>query len=119
MLDIAPMFSVFANTLTRAFRVGVTEQERHTAQTLVFDITAEVIGVPENFKETVDYHAIIVALEALQQEEFILLEDLARRLAAACFTQPACASVDIAIRKIACLPGSHVGIRYRAHRPAC
>ncbi|MFN7226094.1 MAG: dihydroneopterin aldolase [Holosporales bacterium] len=118
MFAFTPVFSVFADTLTRSFRVGITEQERSTAQPLVFNISAEVSGVPKSIKETVDYHAIVIALEALQKEEFVLLEDLACRLADICFTQPACASVDIAIRKVACLPGSHVGIRCRAHRPA-
>jgi dihydroneopterin aldolase len=113
-----PSFEVFIEDCVRPFHVGLTKEERARPQPLRFNVTARINAPhpPQQLNESIDYYQIILAIEALSASPHVLLETLAKDLAAACFALPHCAFISIEIAKTGLLASTTLGVRYAAAR---
>lgn len=116
---MTPGFEVFVEACIRPFHVGLTADERARPQPLRFNIRArlDALHPPQKIDESVDYYQIILAIETLSASPYVLLETLAKDLAAACFKLPHCAFITIEIAKTGLLENAAIGVRYAAARP--
>lgn len=95
---------LFLEGLEVPCRVGCTEAERATLQSLRVDVRMECpslrrAGETDDIAQTVDYRVAIDMIRAVQEGEFLLIERVAEVLAAVVLKQPLVSTVHVTVRK--------------------
>jgi dihydroneopterin aldolase len=98
------MDHLFLEGLEVPCRVGCTAPERATPQSLRVDVqlfckTLAQAGRDDDLAQSVDYRIAGQMIDALQGEEFLLIERVAERLAAVALADPLVDSVQLRVRK--------------------
>src|SRR4051794_38113066 len=98
------MDMLFLEGLEVPCRVGCTEPERATPQSLRVDVqlycdNLQRAGLTDDLAATVDYRMAIDMVAAVQADEYLLIERVAEVLAGVALQNPQVAMVQITVRK--------------------
>ena len=99
-----PMDSLFLEGLEVPCRVGCSDPERATPQSLrvsvrLFCPSLRNAGIADDLEQTVDYRLAGDLIDAVQGREFLLIERVAETLAEVVLKQPLVDHVTISVRK--------------------
>lgn len=98
------MDHLFLEGLELPCRVGCTEPERQTLQSLRCDVklfceSLQEAGRADDLERSVDYRLATDMIAAVQDKEFLLIERVAEVLAELALAQPLVHSVQVTVRK--------------------
>lgn len=98
------MDHLFLEGLEVPCRVGCTEPERQTLQSLRCDVrlycaSLQEAGRADDLERSVDYRLATEIIAAVQDREFLLIERVAEVIAELSLTRPLVHSVQVTVRK--------------------
>jgi len=99
-----PMDVLFLEGLEVPCRVGCTDPERATPQSLRVEVrlfcpSLREAGVADDLEKTVDYRLAGDLIDAVQGREFLLIERVAEVLAEVCLRNPLVDHVEVSVKK--------------------
>ena len=119
-----PMDVLFLEGLEVPCRVGCSEPERATPQSLRVEVrlycpSLREAGVADDLEKTVDYRLAGDLIDALQGQEYLLIERVAEVLASVCLKSPLVDHVTISVKKRPPVQGLEwAGVQITRHRSA-
>ena len=118
------MDSLFLEGLEVPCRIGCTDPERATPQSLRVEIelfcpSLREAGVADDLEKTVDYRLAHDLIDAVQDREFLLIERVAEVMAEVALRNPLVDHVRVGVRKRPPVQGLEwAGVRITRRRPA-
>ncbi len=100
----APMDVIFLEGLEVPCRVGCTDPERATPQSLRVELrmycpSLRDAGIADDLERTVDYRLAHDLIDAVQLHEYLLIESVAETLAAVALKNPLVDHVVVSVKK--------------------